>query len=140
MCNSFKNPTYVFQEGHHRAQQIDRQSAQQTLQKENNNRIPFTVTFHPHNPAVKSIILKHFKLLQNDPDTGRVFSKPPSISFKRDKNIANFLVRSVFQISDHPGTFKGARARCTSRKYRASSDPSRSLIISPVLQPMLSTA
>ena len=33
------------------------------------------------------------KLLQNDPDTGRIFSQPPLISFKRDKNIGNFLVK-----------------------------------------------
>ena len=48
----------------------------------------------------------HFKLLQNDPDTGRVFSQPPLISFKRDKNIGNFLVRSAFQMSEQPGTLK----------------------------------
>ena len=96
----------VVQAGYHHAQQIDRQSAPQTSQKENNNRIPFTLTFHPHNHAVKSTILKNFKLLQNDPDTGRIFSQPPLISFKRDKNIGNFLVRSAFQMSDQPETFK----------------------------------
>ena len=104
----------VVQAGHHRAQQIDGQSALQTSQKENNtsNRIPFTLTFHPHNHAVKSISLKNFKLLQNDPDTGRIFSQPPLISFKREKNIGNFLARSAFQTSEQPGTIKCARARC----------------------------
>ena len=48
-------------------------------------------TFHPHNHAVKSIILKNFKLLQNDSETGTIFSQPPLISFKRDKNIGNFF-------------------------------------------------
>ena len=62
-----------------------------------------------HNHAVKSIILKNFKLLQNDSDTGRIFSQPPLISFKRDKNIGSFLVRSA---SEQPSTFKCARARC----------------------------
>ena len=115
MCHFFDKrgyPASVVQAGHHRAQQIDRQSALQTSQKENNNRIPFTLTFHPHNHAVKSIILKNFKLLQNDPDTGVIFSQPPLISFKRDKNIGNFLVRSAFQTSNQAGTFKCARARC----------------------------
>ena len=87
-------------------------SALQTSQKENNNRIPSTLTFHPHNHAVKSIIFKNFKLLQNDPDTGRIFSQPPLISFKRDKNIGNFVVSSAFKTSEQPGTFKCARARC----------------------------
>ena len=100
------------QAGYHPTQQIDRQSALQTSQKENNDRIPFTLKFHPHNHTIKSIILKNFKLLQNDSDTGRIFSQPPLISFKHDKNIGNFLVRSAFQTSDQPRTFKCARARC----------------------------
>ena len=115
MCHFFDKrgyPASVVQAGHHRAQQIDRQSALQTSQKENNNRIPFTFAFHSHNHAVKSIILKNFKLVQSDPDTGRIFSQPPLISFKRDKNIGNFLVRSAFQTSNQAGTFKCARARC----------------------------
>ena len=65
-----------------------------------------------HNHAVKSIILKNFKLLQNDPDTGRIFSQTPLISFKRDKNIGNFLVISAFQTSKQPGTLECTRARC----------------------------
>ena len=51
-----------------------------------------------------------FKLFQNDPDTGRIFLQLPLISFKRDKNIGNFLVRSAFQTSNQAGTFKCAHA------------------------------
>ena len=96
----------------HHAQQIDAQSALQTSQKENNNGIPFTLTFHPLNHAVKSVILKkNFKLLQNGPNTYRIFSQPQLILFKHDKNKGNFLVRSAFQTRDLPGTFKCARTR-----------------------------
>ena len=94
MCQFFEKrgyPASVVKAGHHRAQQFDRQSALQTSQKDKNDRIPFTLTFHPHNHAVKSIILNNFKLLQNDPETGRIFSQPPLISFKRDKNVGNFF-------------------------------------------------
>ena len=147
MCEFFDKrgyPASVVEAGHHRAQQIDRQSALQTSKKENSNIIPFTLTFHPHNHAVKSIILKNFKLLQNDPDTGRIFSQPPLISFKRDKNIGNFLVRSAFQTSEQPGTFKCARARCKTCPFICNVEkqrcvPLRSLIILPVPQPMSST-
>ena len=48
MCDFFTKrgrPASAVQAGHHRAQQIDRQSALQTSQKENNNRTPFTLTF-----------------------------------------------------------------------------------------------
>ena len=64
MCNFFNKrgyPASVVEAGHHRAQQIGRQSALQTSQRDNNDIIPFTLTFHPHNHAVKSIILKNFK-------------------------------------------------------------------------------
>ena len=88
MCDFFETRSYpasVVQAGHHCAQQIDRQSALQTSQNENNDRIPFTLTFYPHNHAVKFIILKNFKLLENYPNTSRIFSQPPLISFKRDR-------------------------------------------------------
>ena len=101
-------PASIVQAGHHRAQLIDRQSSLQASQKRHSDRIPFTLTFHPHNHSVKSIILKNFKSLQNDPETGTIFSQPPLISFKRDKNIGN----SSFQTNDQPGTFKCARPRC----------------------------
>ena len=45
MCQFFEKrgyPASVIQAAHHRAQQIDRQSALQTSQKEKNDRIPFT--------------------------------------------------------------------------------------------------
>jgi len=56
MCDFFDKrgyPASVVEVGYHRAQQI-----LQTSQKENNDRIPFAHTFHPHKQAVKSIILK----------------------------------------------------------------------------------
>ena len=41
------------------------------------------------------------------------FLQPPVISFKRDKNMGNFLVTSSFQTNYQPGlTFKCARLRC----------------------------
>ena len=115
MCQFFEKrgyPVSVVKAGHHRAQQFDRQSSLQTSQKDKNDRIPFTLTFRPHNHAVKSIILNNFKLLQNDPETGRIFSQPPLISFKRDKNVGNFLVKSALKTNEQPGTFKCARSRC----------------------------
>ena len=61
MCQFFDKrgyPVSVVQAGHHRAQQINRQSALETAVKENTDRIPITLTSHPHNHAVESIIFK----------------------------------------------------------------------------------
>ena len=115
MCQFFEKrgyPASVIQTAHHRAQQTHRQSALQTSQKEKNDRIPSTLTFHPHNNPVKAIILNNFKILQNDPETGAIFSQPPLISFKRYKNVVNFLVKSTFKTIERPGTFKCAHSRC----------------------------
>ena len=60
MCQFFDKrgyPASVVQAGHHCAQQIDRQSALQTAEKDSTDRIPFTLIFYPHNHAFKSIIL-----------------------------------------------------------------------------------
>ena len=112
---------------------FDRQSALETSQKEKNERIPFTLTYHPHNLAAKNIILKNFKLLQNDNETGRIFSQPPLVSFKRDKNIGNFLAISVLKSDVQPGTFKCARKRCNTCPFIHNADkitgPKRSIKI-----------
>ena len=115
MCQIFDKrgyPISVVQAGHHRAQQINRQWELQTAEKENTDHIPFTLTFHPHNHAVITIILENFKLFQNCLETGTIFSQPTLVSFKRDKNLSDFMVRSSFQTNDRPGTFKCPRSRC----------------------------
>ena len=76
------------------------------------NRIQFTLTCHPQNLAIKNVILKNFKILRNDPETKHMFSLPPLISFKRDKNLGSFLVRSAFKLNDQTGTFTCNRTRC----------------------------
>ena len=97
MCQFFKKrgyPDSAITTGKHRAQEIDRETALQTSQNEETDRIPFTLTYHPQNLAIKNVILKNFKILSNDPETKHIFSLPPLISFKRDKNLGNFLVRA----------------------------------------------
>jgi len=44
-------PDSVLNTTQHCAQKIDRQSALQTSQGEKNERVPFTLTYHPHNLA-----------------------------------------------------------------------------------------
>jgi len=76
MCKFFKKrgyPDTILDAAQHCAQQIDWQSPLQTTQKEKNDeRIPFTLTFHPHGLTAKNIILKNFKLLKNDKETAKI--------------------------------------------------------------------
>jgi len=58
---------------------------------------------------------------------------PPLISFKRDKNVGNFLVKSTFKTIEKPGTFKCARSRCKTCPFVQNADkisgPKRSVKI-----------
>ena len=80
-----------------------------------------------------AIILNNFKILQNDPETGGIFSQPPLISFKRDKTVGNFLVKSTFKTIEKPDTFKCARSRCKTCPFVQNADkisgPKRSVKI-----------
>ena len=58
---------------------IDSQQSLQTAEKGNTDRLPFTLTFHPHNHAVKYIIFKNFEVLKNDSETGTIFLQPPPV-------------------------------------------------------------
>ena len=107
MCQFFEKrailPVSVVKAGHHRAQQFDRQSALQTSQKDKNDRIPVTFTFHPHNHAVKSTIVNNIKLLQYDPDN--LFATTTNFIQTRQKR-DNFLVRSALKTNEQPRTSK----------------------------------
>ena len=115
MCQFFKTRGYldpVIHNSKHRAQSVHPQSAPLSSHNKLEGRIPLTLTFHPHNISVKNIILKKFKLLQHDPTTAEIFTQPLLISYKRDKNLGNFLVKSTLKSDHQPGTFKCARVRC----------------------------
>ena len=109
MCQFFKKrgyPDSVVTTGKHRAHEIDREAALQTSQNEETDRIPFTLTYHPKNLAIKNVILKNFKILRNDPKTKHIFSaRTHFIQTRPDKNLGNFLVRSAFKFNNQPGTF-----------------------------------
>ena len=51
---------------------------------------------HLYYLAVRNVIVKNFKLLQNNPETATSFSQPPIRSYKRDKNISNCRCDNTF--------------------------------------------
>ena len=81
--------------------------------------------------------LSFFKLLQNDSETGTIFSQPPLISFQCDKNRGNFLVNFLVHFKPMINLeLSNALAHnaklvlpfITYIKYRDPRDPLRSLI------------
>ena len=72
----------------------------------------WTLTFHPNNLAARNAVLRNFKILQSDPETAPIFPNPPLVSFKRDRNLRNSLVRSSLPSNLEPGTFNCSRKVC----------------------------
>ena len=54
-----REPVWSYITGKHRAQEIDRGTALQTSQNEEADRIPFILTYHPQNLAIKNVILRN---------------------------------------------------------------------------------
>eukprot|EP00794_Sanderia_malayensis_P002763 gene2763-3196_t len=59
--------------------------------KSSNNRIPFTLTYHPLNNKIKQIIYRNYHILTVDTNTGKIFQDLPIMAFRRDKNIQDTL-------------------------------------------------
>lgn len=54
----------------------------------------FCTTFTPKTRTIKEIILKHWHILQNDPNLLGTFKEPPMITYRRGRNIKDRLVRA----------------------------------------------
>ena len=83
------------------------------------DRVKLVLTFHPHNFSVRRIMLKHYSLLQSDPDTRAAFHDLPLVAYRRDKNLKDNLVHSHLKSSvpDHFGTVRCSRGRCYTCPY-----------------------
>ena len=77
----------------------------QTSQNKETDRIPFTLTYHPQNLAIKNVILKNFKIQK----LNTCFLYHHSFHSNATKT---FLVRSALKFNDHPGTLTCKRTRC----------------------------
>ena len=71
-----------------------------------------TLTFHPNYLAARNVVLRNFKILQSNLETAPIFPNPPLVSFKRDRNLRNSLVRSSLPSNLEPGTFNCSRKVC----------------------------
>ena len=115
MSNFFSErgyPDSILSKALNRVQNVNRESALEPSASDNEERIPFTLTFHPNNLAARNVVLRNFKILQSDPETAPIFPNPPLVSFKRDRNLRNSLVRSSLPSNLEPGTFNCSRKVC----------------------------
>ena len=96
-----------------RAQGINWETAQHASQKKKNSTNPIYPHLPPTQPTTHSKT-SFLKKIQTYPETSQIISLSLLVSFKRDKNIGNFLVGSALLKSRQPtpGTFKCTCSRC----------------------------
>ena len=88
---------------------IDSQQSLQTAEKGNTYRLPFTLTFHPHNHAVKYIIFKNFEVLQNNSDWYYLSATSTSLIQTWQKHRQLLGQKPT---NNQPGTFQCACSVC----------------------------
>ena len=105
-------PAHVIDNAIRKVSTIDRATALAPNTRTSNNRIPFTLTYHPLNNSIKPIVNRNFSLLESDSITSNIFNDRPLFSFKRDRNLRSFLVKGVLRSANEPGTFRCSRKVC----------------------------
>ena len=78
------------------------------------DRIPTILPFHPSIYPLRRIILKHYKTRMTDQDTMEIFKLLPITSYKRERNLCNYLVcasEPQSLIFSDAGTFS-CKCRC----------------------------
>ena len=108
-------PTYLLDSAIQKAfNNSRRDTLKPPLAKISDDKIPLVLTFHPFNYKVRDVISRNFLILKNDPETSTIFTDNPLISFRRNKNMRDNLVRSALRqnLPAPAGTFSCSRARC----------------------------
>ena len=120
-CNEMSNffselgyPDNILSKTLNRLRNVSSESTLEPSAWNNEERIPFTLTFHPpaNSLAARNVALRNFKILQLDPETAPIFPNLPFVPFKSDQNLRNSLVRSSLPSNLEPGTFNCFRKVC----------------------------
>ena len=62
--------------------------------KEKPDRVIISISFNPQLPCISSIILKHWRIMVQDPWMKEVFQNPPVVTYRRPSNLRDKLTRN----------------------------------------------
>ena len=69
------------------------------------SRVPLVLTYNQFNTSTKRILLDNFETLLSDPATRTIYPKFPLVSYRRDRNVRDYLVHSAERTDSDSGTF-----------------------------------
>ena len=108
-------PREIIERARTRVDRITREQAMGPKEdSEGNNRIILTLTYNAYSKPVKDIVENNFQILKLDQEVGYLFQEKPLVSYRRDKNIKDMLVKSQFLTSQNTTgvTMPCGRKRC----------------------------
>ena len=98
-----------------RARQTPRSEALRDKLKEENNRIPFTVTYHPGLPNIGRFLRDLQPVLHSSNRCKNAIKEVPMVAFRKPKSLSDYLVRARFTSGpkdEVKGTWKCNSNRC----------------------------
>ena len=89
-------PVKMIERAINHAKSVPRSQLLKPVSRDTTTRRPvFVATWDPRLPSLSSILQKHWRsMIYMDPYLKEVFSEPPMVAFKRQKNIRDFLIRA----------------------------------------------
>ena len=75
--------------------QITRSKSPRNIYEQENDRIPFVVTFNPALPNIRRIIFNNLNVLRSSQRCKAAFPSPPFISYRRCNNLRDIRVRAT---------------------------------------------
>ena len=73
---------------------IPREEALKKVERKENERPVFVITYNPALPSLTQILKKHWKVMIKDPYLKEVFPEPPMVAYRRAKNLRDKLVKA----------------------------------------------
>ena len=102
----------IINEAFERIRKIPREEALKRVEKTQNEREVFPITFHPGMPSISKIVQKHHKVMISQSNIlKRCFPKPSLVAYRRSKNLKDEVIRAKVNSKRRSNrTFKGYRA------------------------------
>ena len=107
-------PAKVISEQVNRALRSEENVKERDGQHMKENGVPLVLTYNPNFNNLSFLIRKNLQFLYADPETKRVFTPAPFVSFRSARNLKSFLVRSKV----YPLERKVGSAKCNGKRYQ----------------------
>ena len=84
------------------------------------SRVPLALTYNQFNTGTKRILLDNFEILLSDPATCTIYPELPLVSYRRDRNLRDYVVHSAERTDSDAGTFACRHPRCLTCRHTTS--------------------